>query len=69
MSYAEVHFDKGQGAEVARLLLSLARDKRDVVSQGPRTYYLVPDYLADAYAKATAPKPRKTRAKKEEDDQ
>lgn len=47
--------------ETAQLLLSLARDVRDVRTVGNGTQFDVPDYLADAYGRTLdAPAPAST---------
>lgn len=59
-----------QGAkDILRALLELAPDVSDVRTQGNGDSVLVPPDLADAYhASVAPPKPRKTRARKSEED-
>lgn len=62
----------GQGASVARALLDLSPDPRDVRTTNGGNEFLVPPELADAYHASTAPpkappKPRARAPKKESD--
>jgi len=64
--------EKGREAEVARALLELADEPRDVVWAAGTNEFHVPDALGEAYRKSVSSeedKPaRRTRAKKENSD-
>lgn len=53
--------------ETARVLVDLADRPGDVRSQGNGSEFLVPPALAEAYEKATAPKPKRSRRAKTEE--
>lgn len=59
---------EGKLKETLKLLLDLANRPQDVAYPGNGSEILVPEYLAEAYMKATdpAPPPRKRASKKEE---
>lgn len=57
---------QGELKETLKALLDLAERPQDVSYPGNGLEITVPDYLAEAYMRATAPPPRKRAAKKEE---
>lgn len=59
--WATIPHERGEGATVARALLDLAEDPRDVVYVPGRSEFTAPDALAEAYRKSVAPKRRSSK--------